>query len=304
MRLDLYLFACVCHGVEDVVQLAATGGAFAARTSHGVVVTWGDENSGGDSLDVWDQLSSGVVDLCHTSGAFAARKGDGSVVTWGDEELGGNSFHLTFDWNNVKQLSSTGYAFAAVRADGTVISWGDPCAGGDCTAVSSQLVEVRQIYSTYRAFAAVKDWIWDGKNIQREPKSDENVHAALQEGVLSICGSYGSFAAVKGDGTALMSRIAQAAQSLYARGCSVQDAFAIFDYNRNGFLDQTEFYRFLIACDCRVTLQESDLIFAEVSKNTGRLDINAFAQAFAISPGPATPCSQQPFNSRKRSTIQ
>lgn len=36
MRLDLYLFACVCHGVEDVVQLAATGGAFAARTSHGV----------------------------------------------------------------------------------------------------------------------------------------------------------------------------------------------------------------------------------------------------------------------------
>ena len=45
-----------------------------------VVVTWGDENSGGDSLDVWDQLSSGVVDLCHTSGACAARKGDGSVV--------------------------------------------------------------------------------------------------------------------------------------------------------------------------------------------------------------------------------
>ena len=43
-------------------------------------MTWGDENSGGDSLDVWDQLSSGVVDLCHTSGAFAARKGDGSVV--------------------------------------------------------------------------------------------------------------------------------------------------------------------------------------------------------------------------------
>jgi len=74
-------------------------------------------------------------------------------------------------------------------------------------------------------------------------------------------------------------------------GCSVQDAFAIFDYNRtladfwhlmtcdlwptatiqgifcwfywwtpghqwkhwtgNGYLDQTEFYRFLVACDCR-----------------------------------------------------
>eukprot|EP00435_Cladocopium_sp_Y103_P072314 s304_g39.t2 len=86
---------------------------------------------------------------------------------------------------------------------------------------------------------------------------------------------------------AVIARIAQAAQSLYARGCSVQDAFAIFDYNRNGYLDQTEFYRFLVACDCRVTQHESDLIFAEVSKNSGRLDINGFAQAFAISPGPA-----------------
>lgn len=46
-----------------------------------VVITWGDENSGGDSLDVWDEVSAGVVDLCHTSGAFAARKANGSVVS-------------------------------------------------------------------------------------------------------------------------------------------------------------------------------------------------------------------------------
>ena len=114
------------NSCQDVAQLCATGGAFAARTKEGVswrhktlhdsttyraiggkpvlmevgrrkskhvrglaessafaievVVTWGDENSGGDSLQVWDQLSAGVVDLCHTSGAFAARKSDGSVV--------------------------------------------------------------------------------------------------------------------------------------------------------------------------------------------------------------------------------
>ncbi|CAJ1361366.1 unnamed protein product [Effrenium voratum] len=87
---------------------------------------------------------------------------------------------------------------------------------------------------------------------------------------------------------AVKQRIAEAAQTLYARGCSVQDAFAIFDANRNGFLDQTEFYRLLVACDCKVGLEESDQIFAEVSRNAGRVDINAFAQAFAISPGPAT----------------
>ena len=44
------------------------------------MVTWGDAASGGDSLEVWDQLSDGVVDLSHTSSAFAARKADGSVV--------------------------------------------------------------------------------------------------------------------------------------------------------------------------------------------------------------------------------
>ena len=58
------------------VRGLAESSAFAIE----VVVTWGDENSGGDSLQVWDQLSAGVVDLCHTSGAFAARKSDGSVV--------------------------------------------------------------------------------------------------------------------------------------------------------------------------------------------------------------------------------
>ena len=44
------------------------------------VVTWGDASSGGDSLEVWEQLADGVVDLSHTSSAFAARKEDGSVV--------------------------------------------------------------------------------------------------------------------------------------------------------------------------------------------------------------------------------
>ncbi|CAE6927214.1 unnamed protein product [Symbiodinium sp. CCMP2456] len=77
---------------------------------------------------------------------------------------------------------------------------------------------------------------------------------------------------------AVRSRIAQSATSLQSRGCSVQEAFVIFDTNRNGFLDQTEFYRFLVSCDSRVSQRESDLIFAEVSRNSGRVDVNTFAQ--------------------------
>jgi len=84
---------------------------------------------------------------------------------------------------------------------------------------------------------------------------------------------------------AVRSRIAQSATSLQSRGCSVQEAFVIFDTNRNGFLDQTEFYRFLVSCDSRVSQRESDLIFAEVSRNSGRVDVNTFAQVFAVNPG-------------------
>ena len=74
-------------------------------------------------------------------------------------------------------------------------------------------------------------------------------------------------------------------------GCSVQEAFVIFDTNRNlhaapvlrlpnavlqysgnGFLDQTEFYRFLVSCDSRVL----DLAFPTLSRR------------FEISPGDST----------------
>eukprot|EP00435_Cladocopium_sp_Y103_P072421 s304_g40.t1 len=122
--------------------------------------------------------------------------------TWGDEELGGNSFGLDLDLQNVTQLCGNGYAFAAVRRDGRVITWGDPNAGGDSSSVLTQLTDVRQVFSTYRAFAAVKDRgavvTWGDPACGGESSS---VHAALSQGVASICGTYGSFAAVKKDGT-------------------------------------------------------------------------------------------------------
>ena len=72
-------------------QLAATEGAF-ALSCHGesTIVTWGNENQGGDSSAVRDQLK-GVQQIQATNKAFAAILEDGSVVTWGDAHRGGDS---------------------------------------------------------------------------------------------------------------------------------------------------------------------------------------------------------------------
>ena len=76
---------------SGVVNIFSTIVAFAALKEDGSVVTWGDDDSGGDSESVATQLSSGVVNIFSTYDAFAALKEDGSVVTWGDEDSGGYS---------------------------------------------------------------------------------------------------------------------------------------------------------------------------------------------------------------------
>eukprot|EP00931_Biecheleriopsis_adriatica_P092687 TRINITY_DN6647_c0_g1_i1.p1 TRINITY_DN6647_c0_g1~~TRINITY_DN6647_c0_g1_i1.p1 ORF type:complete len:1707 (-),score=326.05 TRINITY_DN6647_c0_g1_i1:36-5156(-) len=81
---------------------------------------------------------------------------------------------------------------------------------------------------------------------------------------------------------AVMARIAQAAKTLQSRGYGVQDAFLLFDTNRNGFLDLNEFYRLLLTCDARVSQRESDAVFAQVSGPSGRVDMQQFAKAFSL----------------------
>jgi len=63
---------------------------FAAIAADGSVVTWGNEDAGGDSSTVRDQLR-GVQQIRATFNAFAAVLADGSVVTWGHERFGGDS---------------------------------------------------------------------------------------------------------------------------------------------------------------------------------------------------------------------
>ena len=72
-------------------QIQAASRAFAAILEDGSVVTWGDEDAGGDISAFQDRLK-GAQKIQANDFAFAAiLEKKGSVVTWGDPRYGGHS---------------------------------------------------------------------------------------------------------------------------------------------------------------------------------------------------------------------
>ena len=146
--------------VMDLPRVYANpnGGAFAAVTNSGSVVTWGDAGYGGNSDDVKSELTGGVDHVVGTGYAFAAVKQDGSVVTWGSASDGGNSDEVRDQLTDgVDKVVGNSRAFAAVKHDGSVVTWGDADRGGNSDDVKSELKDcVDHVVGTLRAFAALK----------------------------------------------------------------------------------------------------------------------------------------------------
>lgn len=159
----------------------ATGWAFAAVTSDGAVVTFGDSASGGDSSLVASRLGSGVRCIYTTDQAFAALKHDGSVVTWGHRNFGGDSSAVhDLLLAEVQEICSNSAAYAALKQDGSVVAWGDEMAGGNLDKLAENVVfrKIAKLYSDYAGFMAVRGggwphggktftwgrWGWAGKN--------------------------------------------------------------------------------------------------------------------------------------------
>ena len=139
--------------LRNLQEIRGNESAFAAL-GDGSVVTWGEEEGGGDSSLVQDQLR-GVLQIQATNSAFAAILDDGSVVAWGHAGNGGDSSAVKGQLRNVQQVQATVRAFAAVLADGSVVTWGNAGYGGDSSAIQDRLRNVQQIQATQRAFAAI-----------------------------------------------------------------------------------------------------------------------------------------------------
>jgi len=185
-------------------QEIQNGFAFAAVTTNGSVVTWGDASSGGNSTAVAASLTSNVTAVYSARNAFAALKKDGSVVTWGADSWGGNSTAVAGSLtSNVVAVYSTARAFAALKADGSVVTWGDSNYGGNSTAVAASLTSnVTAVYSAGGAFAALKT---DGSVVTwgNDPAGGNStaVAASLTSNVVAVYSTARAFAALKSDGS-------------------------------------------------------------------------------------------------------
>ncbi|PSW05460.1 RCC1 domain-containing protein [Photobacterium lipolyticum] len=149
-----------------VKDITSNWAAYAALKNDGTVVTWGQEDFGGVTTLIQDDLTD-IKEIFSTSAAFAALKNDGTVVSWGHNGYGGDSSLVQSELVNVKKIVSNVGSFAALKTDGTVVSWGSD---GDAKYVQDNLTNVKEIFCTDKAFAALKNdgsvitwgWRYDG----------------------------------------------------------------------------------------------------------------------------------------------
>ena len=129
----------VMLGVENVQQIQAFGGAFAAILGDRSVVTWGCaleyEGEGGALQD----RSENVRPIQATQQAFAAILGDGSIVTWSalkelqqiQASFGGFALQWICRAEELQQIHASDGAFAAVLGDGPIVCWGAAACDGE-----------------------------------------------------------------------------------------------------------------------------------------------------------------------------
>jgi uncharacterized protein YjbI with pentapeptide repeats len=115
---------------ETFTSIIQSHQAFAALTTTGNVICWGQQSSGGNINypNYNEDKLINVKEIVSTQYAFAALKYDGSVVAWGNPTNGGNIYYpsdvsqdLT---SNVIKIYACGTDFAALKADGNIICWG------------------------------------------------------------------------------------------------------------------------------------------------------------------------------------
>ena len=188
---------------SNVSKIYSTNTAFAALKSDATVVTWGNQNNGGNSSSVDDELWL-VTEIYSSDSAFAALKYDGSVWEWGSYPYGGDSSSVSSSLTSgVSTIIPSAGGFVALKSDGSVVGWGNAYLHSSVPAYSDTRSDVVNIFSNGAAFAALKS---NGSVVTwGSPTGGGNsssVSSELSSGVTHVYGTpYWAFAALKDDGT-------------------------------------------------------------------------------------------------------
>ena len=203
---DAYNFSDVADNLHNnVEQVFSNWNAFAALTTEGSVITWGQAPFGGDSSNVASELQSGVENVVGNWTSFAALKNNGQIITWGNPSTGGDS---VFAESNYIDIFPSNSAYAALSDSGSVTTWGSQSDGGDSSAVSDLLSSgITDITAASQAFAAIREngqvVTWGnsskGGDVSKN-SSGQDLLSTLSNGVTAIISSENAFTALKDNG--------------------------------------------------------------------------------------------------------
>lgn len=190
--------------LSDIKAMASTEGAYALLKSDGTVVTFGDQDAGGNSSSVQSLLTN-VTQLAGSNFDFVALRKDGKVVTWGyGYAANSGDAEINTTLTDIAKIYMNGYAGAAIDNKGAASAFGYTALidSADSSSVTASLTNVSKIYATQTAFAALRT---DGTviswgDLPRMGSSLNAVQSSLTN-VKSVHATEYAFAALKNDGT-------------------------------------------------------------------------------------------------------
>ncbi|WP_175652259.1 RCC1 domain-containing protein [Pseudomonas sp. Marseille-P9899] len=140
--------------IKDVVEVSATGCAYAARRRNGQVVCWGNPAEGGSLAP---EEAGDFVQVRAGWHVFVGLKNDGRLVGWGIAKLGASIPVAVSQHRDYVELCGGGGAFAARRATGQIVAWGEPDLGGVLGAGQDSLSDIIQLSASHAAFVALRE---------------------------------------------------------------------------------------------------------------------------------------------------
>ncbi|MFD2640841.1 RCC1 domain-containing protein [Pseudomonas japonica] len=217
------------QAVDNVAEIAAGSGAFAARLRDGNIVCWKLEGYGGTPGTVYGdyvQLRSAgsgfaglkadgeifswgptgtpvpdrvlahrdYIEICAGGGGFVARRKSGHAVAWGTDHGGGQMLPGQDQFDDIVRVVGNGGAFAALRDNGSsrsVIAWGTPATGGMLPEDIARLTNVKDIAVANNEFCV----LLDTGELKVWPDTSPANNPPHLQGIVEISGSHHAFCA-------------------------------------------------------------------------------------------------------------
>lgn len=132
--------------LNNIKQLFALTGGFAAVDSHNNVIAWMEGESAKEII-----VGEAIESISNVGSTIAILAESGKVI------VDGTLLPEEENIENITKLISNDRSFSAIKEDGSVIAWGHPSWGGDVETASGDLVNIIDIQALEYSYVALTD---------------------------------------------------------------------------------------------------------------------------------------------------